>query len=170
MMQHYLRLRAEHNQWVNERLYDVAATLRDEEYFADRGAFFGSVHKTLNHILLADLIWMHRIDGDGEIPKGGLDAVLHDTFAATRTAREALDRRIVASVGALDEAALDAPIRFKSRAGDDVAIATNLMVANLFNHETHHRGQVHALLTGFGKEVPPLDFFPFLMATGRGNG
>ncbi len=113
---------------------------------------------------------MHRIDGEGEIPKGGLDAVLHDTFAATRAARQALDRRIIASVGALDEAALDAPIRFKSRAGDDVAIATNLMVANLFNHETHHRGQVHALLTGFGKEVPPLDFFPFLMSTGRGNG
>ncbi len=169
-MKHYLQLRAEHNQWVNQRLYDVVATLSDEDYFADRGAFFGSIHNTLNHILLGDTIWMHRIDGQGEIPKGGLDAVLHDTFAATRAAREELDARIIASVDALDEAALAAPVRFKARNGDDVAIATDLMVANLFNHEVHHRGQVHAMLTGLGKEVPPLDFFPFLMATGRATG
>lgn len=170
MMKSYLQLRAEHNQWVNQRLYEVAATLSDDDYFADRGAFFGSVHKTLNHIVTTDLIWMHRIDGQGEAPKGGLDAVLYDTFAATRDARVALDARTVASVEALDEAALREPIRFKSRAGDDVAIPAYLMVANLFNHETHHRGQVHALLTGLGQEVPPLDFFPFLLATGRGTG
>lgn len=169
MMKSYLQLRAEHNQWVNARLYEVAGTLSDDDYFAERGAFFGSVHKTLNHILTTDLIWMHRIDGQGEAPQG-LDTVLYDTFDATRAAREALDTRTMATVEALDEAGLREPIRFKSRTGDDVAIPAYLMVANLFNHETHHRGQVHALLTGLGKEIPPLDFFPFLLATGRGTG
>jgi len=169
MMKHYLTLRAEHNQWVNARLYDVAAQLSEADYFADKGAFFGSVHKTLNHIVTTDLIWMHRIDGTGDAPSG-LDAVQYETFADTRAARVALDARIVAAVDALDDAGLKEPIRFKARNGDDVAIATNLMVANLFNHETHHRGQVHAMLTGLGLEVPPFDFFPFLMATGRSKG
>jgi uncharacterized damage-inducible protein DinB len=169
MMKHYLSLRAEHNQWVNTRLYDVAAKLSKADYFADRGAFFGSVHNTLNHIVTTDMIWLHRIDGTGEVP-GGLDEVLFDTLAATRDAREALDARMIAAVAAMDDAALQEPIRFKARNGDDVAIATNLMVANLCNHETHHRGQVHAMLTGLGQEVPPLDFFPFLMATGRSTG
>jgi len=169
MMKHYLTLRAEHNQWVNARLYDVAAKLSEADYLADRGAFFGSVHNTLNHIVTTDMIWMNRIDGTGEVPSG-LDAVLFDTLAATRDAREALDARMIAAVAAMDDAALQEPIRFKARNGDDVAIPTNLMVANLCNHETHHRGQVHALLTGLGQEVPPLDFFPFLMATGRSKG
>ncbi|MDA0366781.1 MAG: DinB family protein [Proteobacteria bacterium] len=169
MMKHYLTLRAEHNQWVNARLFDVAALLSEADYFADRGAFFGSVHKTLNHIVATDLFWMHRIDGNGDAPDG-LGAVQHATFADTRAARVALDARIVAAVDGLDDAGLKAPIRFKARNGEDVAIATNLMVANLFNHETHHRGQVHAMLTAFGQEVPPLDFFPFLMATGRSKG
>ena len=166
MMKDYLALRAEHNQWANARLYEVAAQLSAADYVADRGAFFGSVHRTLNHIVATDLIWMHRIDGTGTAPSG-LDAVLYDTFADTRTARAALDARIIAAVDGLDDKGLLEPIRFTARSGDKVAIATNLMIANLFNHETHHRGQVHAMLTGFGKEVPPLDFFPFLMATGR---
>ena len=169
MMKHYLTLRAEHNQWVNARLYDVAAKLSEADYLADLGAFFGSVHNTLNHIVTTDMIWMNRIDGTGEVPTG-LDAVLFDTLAATRDAREALDARMIAAVAAMDDAALQEPIRFKARNGDDVAIPTNLMVANLCNHETHHRGQVHALLTGLGQEVQPLDFFPFLMATGRAKG
>jgi len=169
MMKHYLTLRAEHNQWVNTRVYDVAAQLSEADYLADRGAFFGSVHKTLNHIVTTDLIWMHRIDATGEAP-GGLDAVLHDTLADTRATREALDARMIAAVDGMNDAALAEPIRFKARSGDDVAIAANLMVANLCNHETHHRGQVHAMLTGLGQEMPPLDFFPFLMATGRASG
>ena len=70
----------------------------------------------------------------------------------------------------MDEAALAGPIRFKAPSGDDIAIPTNLIVANLCNHETHHPVQVHAMLTGLGQEVPLFDFFPFLMATGRAQG
>jgi uncharacterized damage-inducible protein DinB len=67
----------------------------------------------------------------------------------------------------MDEAALAGPIRFKARSGDDIAIPTNLIVANLCNHETHHRGQDHAMLPSLGQEVPPFDFPPFLMETAR---
>ena len=169
MMKQYLALRAEHNQWVNTRLYNVTAQLSDADYYADQGAFFGSVHNTLNHIVTTDMIWMHRIDGTGEAPTG-LDVVLHDTLADTRAARIVLDARIIAAVDGMDEAALAEPVRFKARSGDDVAISTNLMVANLCNHETHHRGQLHAMLTGLGQDLPPFDFFPFLMATGRAQG
>jgi len=169
MMKYYLTLRAEHNQWVNTRLYDVAPKPSEADYFADRGAFFGSVHNTLNHIVTTDMIWLHRIDGTGTAP-AGLDAVLFDNLADTRAMREQLDARMIAAVDEMDDAALRAPIRFKARGGEDVAIPTNLMVANLCNHQTHHRGQVHAMLTSLGQEVPPLDFFPFLMATGRSKG
>ena len=161
MMKHYLALRAEHNQWVNTRVYDVAAHLSDTDYFSDRGAFFGSVHKTLNHIVTTDMIWMHRIDGTGEAP-GSLDAVLHDTLGDTRATREALDTRMIAAVDGMDDAALAEPIRFKARSGDDIAIATNLMVANLCNHETHHRGQVHDMLSQTPVEPPPLDLLYFI--------
>jgi len=169
MMKQYLALRAEHNQWVNTRLYDVVAQVSDADYTADRGAFFGSIHQTLNHIVTTDMIWMHRIDGQSEV-QADLDTVLHETFAETRAARDALDARMIAAVDGMDDAALAAPIRFKARAGNEVVLPTNLMIANLCNHETHHRGQVHAMLTGLGQEVPPLDFFPFLMATGRASG
>jgi len=168
MMKRYLWLRAEHNQWVNTQLYDVAAQLSEADYFADHGTFFGSVRKTLNHIVTTDMIWMHRIDGTGEAP-AGLDVVLHDTLADTRATREVLDARMISVVDGMDEAALAEPLRFKALSGDDIAIPTNLMVANLCNHETHHRGQVHAILTGLGQEVPPFDFYPLLMATGRGQ-
>ena len=79
-------------------------------------------------------------------------------------------RASIAMVDGLDEAALAEPIRFKARSGYDIAIPTNLIVANLCNHETHHRGHVHAMLTSLGQEMPPFDFFPFLMATGRAQG
>jgi uncharacterized damage-inducible protein DinB len=115
------------------------------------------------------MIWMHRIDGIGEAP-AGLEVVLHDTLADTCATREVLDARMITTVDGMDEAALAEPIRFKARSGYDIAIPTNLIVENLCNHETHHRGHVHAMLTSLCQEVSPFDFFPFLMATGRAQG
>ena len=84
---------AAYNAWANERLYDAAARLSDADYRADRGAFFKSVHGTLNHLLLADRIWMRRFTGSGEHPDR-LDAILYDAFAELRAARRAEDARI----------------------------------------------------------------------------
>src|ERR1700730_5399751 len=91
-----------YNAWANERLYAAAAQLSDADYRADRGAFFGSLHGTLNHLLLGDRIWMHRFIGEGEEP-AALDETLHDDFAALQAARRMEDARIIAFVAARSE-------------------------------------------------------------------
>src|SRR3954452_14701948 len=96
---------AAYNAWANRRLYDAAAALPDAAYRADRGAFFKSVHGTLNHLLVTDRIWMQRFTGTGTAPDR-LDAILFETFGELRAAREAEDRRIVDYVDGLDDARL----------------------------------------------------------------
>src|SRR5437588_8118020 len=104
---------AAYNEWVNRRLYDAAATLPERDYRADRGAFFGSLHGTLNHLLLGDRIWLHRFTGEGEEPTE-LGAVLYDDFALLRAAREAEDARILRYVDGLTDADLAGTIRYRS--------------------------------------------------------
>jgi uncharacterized damage-inducible protein DinB len=148
---------AGYNAWANHRLYAAAATLSDADYRADRGAFFGSVHRTLNHLLVTDRVWMHRFTGTGEA-SDRLDAILFDDFASLEVARREEDARIVTYVEGLDDAAFDGVIRYRRVSTPDLmtqALAPAL--AHWFNHQTHHRGQVHALLTGFGVRGPELD-------------
>src|SRR5579872_5224778 len=102
MMKAHFASFARYNEWANRRLYDAAAALPDADYRADRGAFFKSLHGTLNHMLVADRIWMKRFTGEGEAPDK-LNAILHEELADLRTAREAEDRRIVAYVDRLDD-------------------------------------------------------------------
>jgi len=102
LLTHY-RMFGGYNAWANARLYDAAATLTDEQYRADRGAFFKSVNGTLNHLLVTDRIWMQRFTGTGTAPDR-LDTILFETFGELRTAREAEDRRIVDYVDSLDDA------------------------------------------------------------------
>src|ERR1700693_5771294 len=91
---------AGYNAWCNERLYDAAAALSDADYRADRGAFFKSVHGTLNHLLVGDRIWMRRFTGTGDAPDR-LDAILHEDFAGLRVARRVEDDRICRYVDGL---------------------------------------------------------------------
>src|SRR6476620_1640328 len=111
LLTHY-RMFGGYNAWANARLYDAAATLTDEQYRADRGAFFKSVHGTLNHLLVTDRIWMQRFTGRGEAPDR-LDAILFEALDALRAAREAEDRRIVDFVGALDDVSLARTIKYR---------------------------------------------------------
>ena len=146
-----------YNAWANTRLYDAAAALSDEQYRADRGAFFKSVHGTLNHLLATDRIWMQRFTGTGTAPDR-LDAILFETFGELRAAREAEDRRIVDYVDSLDDARIAGSIRYRRVSTPEVfeqALAPAL--AHWFNHQTHHRGQVHTLLTGLVGRAPELD-------------
>src|SRR6202163_2726132 len=98
---HYQML-GHYNAWANARLYDAAARLTSEQYRADRGAFFGSVHGTLNHLLATDRIWMQRFTGEGDAPNR-LDAILFEAFDELRAARDAEDRRLVDFVEGLDD-------------------------------------------------------------------
>lgn len=167
MHQHFAMF-ARYNAWANSRLYDAAAELSDSEYRADRGAFFSSVHGTLNHLLVTDRIWMHRFTGQGPTYRA-LDAILYDAFEQLRAAREQEDERIVAFVDSLDEASLAAHFSY-TRASTAESIVQPLASAlsHLFSHQTHHRGQVHMLLTGLGREAPPLDLAFFQRETGIG--
>jgi uncharacterized damage-inducible protein DinB len=148
---------AGYNGWCNARLYEAVAQLSDAEYRADRGAFFRSLHGTLNHLLVGDRIWMHRFTGEGELPKS-LDAILHDDFADLRTARAAEDARISRYVADLTETDLAGTIRYRTFTRP-ATIEQPLAPAldHFFNHQTHHRGQAHALLSAtVGNAAPPL--------------
>lgn len=94
-MQQHFRMFAAYNRWANALVYDAAAALTEDELTRNSGAFFGSMLGTLNHLLVADRIWMKRFTGEGEAPKA-LDTILFTDFARLRTAREAEDERIVA--------------------------------------------------------------------------
>ena len=157
---HY-RMFGHYNAWANSRLYDAAARLSNEQYRADRGAFFKSVHGSLNHLLVTDRIWMQRFTGEGEAPNR-LDAILFETLDELRVARETEDRRIVDFVERLDEARIAGTIKYR-RVSSPEQFEQHLApaLAHWFNHQTHHRGQIHALLTGLIGTAPELDLLFF---------
>lgn len=162
MLQHWVML-GRYNAWANCRIYDAAGSLSDSDYRADRGAFFRSLHGTLNHLLVTDYVWMSRFTGEGDAPTR-LDAILHETLSALRAAREAEDRRIVAYVEGLDDARLAGVIRYRRvSTPEEFVQPLTPALAHWFNHQTHHRGQVHAILTGLkGREgAPELDLLYF---------
>jgi uncharacterized damage-inducible protein DinB len=157
---HY-RMFAHYNAWANARVYEAAARLSDEQYRADRGAFFRSVHGTLNHLLVTDRIWMQRFTGEGDAPNR-LDAILFETFDELRAAREAEDRRILSFVEGLDDRRIEGTIKYRRVSSpEEFEQALAPALAHWFNHQTHHRGQVHALLTGLLGQAPELDLLYF---------
>jgi uncharacterized damage-inducible protein DinB len=165
---HY-RMFGHYNAWANSRLYEAVAQLSTEQYRADRGAFFKSVHGTLNHLLVTDRIWMRRFtgEGEGEAPDR-LDAILFETFEKLRAAREAEDRRIVGFVDGLDDGRIAATIRYRRVSSpDEFEQQLAPALAHWFNHQTHHRGQVHALLTGLVGKAPELDLLYFQRLSAR---
>ena len=159
---------AAYNAWANQRIYQAAGKLSDSDYRADRGAFFKSVHGTLNHLLVADRIWMKRFTGTGEHPPS-LDAVLHTDLASLHAARNAEDARIVAYIEGLDDQALAGTIRYRPITNPH-PVEQELAPAldHFFNHQTHHRGQVHGLLTGLTGDAPSLDLILFQRESGLG--
>jgi uncharacterized damage-inducible protein DinB len=157
----HFQILAAYNTWANERLYDVCGQLDPETYFAPRQAFFGSIHGTLNHILVGDRIWMGRFE---DVAHGitALDEKLYDDFDGLRAARVAEDDRIVRYIAKLDEDALTRPLVYRTVAGESRSDQLALMLAHFFNHQTHHRGQVHDQLSQTGLAPPSLDLLVFL--------
>lgn len=166
MLRHF-GMFAHYNRWANTLLYDAAAQLSDAEFHENRGAFFGSLRNTLNHLLVADRMWMHRFTGTGEAA-AILNAIPHNDLADLRAAREAEDQRIIDWVETLDDAQLTADITY-SPVTQPGAITHPLRaaVAQFFNHQTHHRGQCHMTLTALGKPSLELDLIYFLRGEGR---
>jgi uncharacterized damage-inducible protein DinB len=143
----HARLLARYNAWMNDKLYAACATLSDEERKRDRGAFFHSIHSTLNHLLLADSIWMGRFQGQ-PFAFRSLDQELCANFDELRARRTELDERIQHWAAGLTDAALEANLQFTSAITKrSHAPVLWKVVAHFFNHQTHHRGQLTALLS-----------------------
>jgi uncharacterized damage-inducible protein DinB len=162
MMKEYYTMIARYNRWANTRLYGMAARLSDEQYRRNVGAYFGSLHHTLNHLLSADRIWMRRLTGAGDHPDR-LNAVLFDDLVSLRTAREAEDARIVTFIDGLCEADFEKQRDYQTLNGTRQRQPLGEILAHLFNHQTHHRGQAHTVLTILGVVEPdPLDLLVML--------
>ncbi|MGR9093292.1 MAG: DinB family protein, partial [Gammaproteobacteria bacterium] len=150
MTAEHFRFLARYNTWINEQLYAACANAPDRERKADRGAFFGSLHGTLNHLLLADRVWMGRFE-DEPYAAPGLDAELYSDFAPLRAARIAEDARIVRWAEQLDDHTLAGTLRYTSLVNPAPRAYVYWQVAtHFFNHQTHHRGQASGLLTQMG--------------------
>jgi uncharacterized damage-inducible protein DinB len=166
MLDHF-RMFADYNRWANRRLYAAMAELPEAEFRQDKGAFFGSLHGTLNHILAADRIWIKRFTKEGEAPSR-LDAILHEDLAALTAARAAEDERIISWVGSLDEGQLNAHFTYSPLTmPGDITQRLGPTLAHFFNHQTHHRGQAHATLTALGRPSLTLDLVFFLRTEGE---
>jgi uncharacterized damage-inducible protein DinB len=154
-------LMAEYNVWMNERLYALCERLDDAERRAERGAFFGSIHATLNHLAFGDLAALSRFTGDPpKVPPLGVD--LYPDFAALHAARVALDRRIAAWAATVNAQWLAGTLTYTSVVdGRTRTLPRWALAAQMFNHQTHHRGQITTLLSQMGHDIGATDI-PFM--------
>lgn len=152
---------ARYNAWQNRSLFGAASRLGDEARMADRGAFFGSIHGTLSHLLWGDTIWMSRFDG-WENPDVGIPESPYwvADWADLQARRTDADDRIQEWARGLTDDDLRRDLSWYSGAlGRGVTKPLALCAVHFFNHQTHHRGQVHALLTGAGARPDDTDLF-----------
>ena len=159
----YAHTLARYNEWMNTRLFALCATLSEAELQADKGAFFKSIYATLNHIAYSDLAFLSRFTGTpSEVPELGAD--LFGGFARLRGEREALDRRLIDWTASLSDDWLAAPQTYTSKVdGATRTLPRWLLLGHLFNHQTHHRGQVTTLLSQRGLDMGSTDL-PFMPA------
>lgn len=161
-------LMAEYNCWMNTRLYDAAAKLTEQQLFEERGAFFGSLFDTLNHIAVADTIWLHRFTLHPELSwmKERLDPFpqpasltqrLAHSLAQLREYREKADMLIAEFSNRITEGQLAGTLHYSNTAGQQQAKSIGPLLQHLFNHQTHHRGQATTLLFQAGVDVGVTD-------------
>ena len=157
----YWRMLARYNRVANERLFDTCAKLDAREYRTERRGSFGSIHALLNHMLLGDGIWMARFEGAGSTTPP-LNTVLHDSFPELRTARAKQDSHIESFFAAQDASFVERTFRYTNSKGLEYSESAPVAIAHFFNHQTHHRGQVHVMLSQTDVPPPPLDMHRIL--------
>ena len=167
------RLFAHYNQEMNRKVYAAGERLTRAEIEADRGAFFGSILGTLNHILVGDLIWLHRFARHparhyalGFVRDTGppyrLDQILYKEFADLRAHRSVVDDHIIAWCAQLKESDLEQPLDYVAMNGSRHRRETGLLINHFFNHQTHHRGQVSTLLSQYSADVGVTDLLELI--------
>ena len=173
-MSSYLTNMAQYNQWVNRRLYNKVQLLSAAEIAKDRGAFFGSILGTLNHILVGDMFWLRRFsssklckDALAPIREMTMPTSLRDVLCADihdlRLKREEMDALIMNFSHTWHDEMLAAPIRYRNMAGEKQRQPLGALLQHLFNHQTHHRGQVTTLLFQAGINPEATDLIMMLM-------
>lgn len=155
LLQHFQML-ARYNTLANRRLYEACTKLSNAERKRIRQAFFKSIHGTLNHIMIGDRIWLGRFEGK-QMPSTGLDTILYEDFSQLHEARIAEDQRIETFAADLTPEFLGSTIQYINNAGRVYTDPANLLVAHFFNHQTHHRGQIHDMITQTEIAPPSLD-------------
>ncbi len=159
----YIQKMALYNEWQNKNLYGAADGLSDEARKRESGAFFGSIHGTLSHLLWGDRIWMSRFASTPK-PEGGIkgSAALYKEWDELKREREAFDRIIIDWVEKLDPKWIEGDLTyFSGSVGKELSLPKWLAVIHMFNHQTHHRGQVHCMLTQNGQKPGDTDL-PFM--------
>jgi len=159
----FIQTMARYNAWQNRSLYDAADGLDEAARQLDRGAFFGSIHGTLSHVLWGDTIWMSRFDG-WQPPETGITGspVMVQTWDMLKTERVGADARILDWAGRVQPTDLAGDLTwFSGAVGREITKPRALLIMQLFNHQTHHRGQVHAMLTAAGAKPDDTDL-PFM--------
>ena len=161
----FFRMMAEYNQWMNEKLYAICGELSDDERKRDRGAFFKSIHGTLDHLLYGDRAWLARFtDRPANVPE--LGAELYCDFEQLRRDRREIDRSIIEWTSTLTADWLEAPFEYISKVDDKTrTLPAWTLVVHMFNHQTHHRGQLTTLLRQAGRDpgVTDLPWLPDLV-------
>ena len=155
------QLLANFNTWANKKIISSCKKLDDTEYKKDRKAFFSSIHGTLNHLLVVDRAYISRIEGKdhGLI---SLDQILYENLFHLEEASIKEDKRLVDLVNNLSEESIHKEITYQGFETGTQTYTINLILITLFNHQTHHRGQIHNLLSQAGVKPPQIDIPDFI--------
>jgi uncharacterized damage-inducible protein DinB len=159
----FVRTMAKYNSIMNGRLYQAAGRLLDDERKKDRGAFWGSIHGTFNHLLWADMMWMSRFEPakwQKPVVTQKESASLIADFSELAEARRDADVKIEAWASAVSKDWVAGDLTwFSGSAGREMRMQASFLVVHFFNHQTHHRGQAHALITAAGETTGDTDLF-----------
>ena len=169
-------LMADYNRWMNQRIYQSAESIDVDELWRDRGAFFGSIMGTLNHILVGDTLWLGRFSNHSsdftslkalnEHPLfASLDQILYEDLPALKGARESMDDIIIAFIKEARESDYDKTLVYKDTKGTAMSKNFGQLVQHFFNHQTHHRGQVTTLFSQLGHDVGVTDLLALIPAS-----
>lgn len=155
LIKHFQML-ARYNTLANHRIYKSCSQLSRSELHRFRPAFFGSIYATLNHLLIADRIWLARFAGQ-TVSSTNLDEILYENFSDLQSARILEDLRIEEFASKLTDPDLSEEITYTNHEGKVYRDPVDLLVTHFFNHQTHHRGQIHDMISQTEISPPILD-------------
>ena len=167
-MRYHLEMLGRYNQWLNSKIYLAASRISEKDLAENHGAFFGSILGTLNHIMVGDIIWLKRfakhpssmvsLSGVVELPNPtSLDQIIYNDFASLHSQRIWLDKQIIEWLVEIADTDLDNIIDYKTTMGEIHRKQYSSLILHLFNHQTHHRGQVSTLFSQLGIEIGATD-------------